>query len=178
MSQIYSTIKKSIKSRGITLVETIFYIFVLVVITSIIVQMLVGIGGMYRNIKITRELESSGTIAMESMLREIRNASTVVTAGSTFEQNPGTLKISGFDESSNPYNVTFNTSSGLIQISRNGDPFVPITSSSGSVSYLVFTHLVGPNSEGVRIELEMSGTFGAVSKSERFYGFAILRGSY
>ncbi len=178
MLAIFLTIKNPQNSRGVTLIETILYMVFLVLIVGVIVQMVIAIGGVYRNIKLTRELESSGTIAMESMLREIRNASNVVVSESAFEVNPGILMIAGVDENLNPYNIAFNISSDVVQVSKNGDTPVALTSSSGLVSYLLFTHVTNANSEGVRIELEMSGTSGSSSKSERFYGFAVLRGSY
>ncbi len=178
MSATFLTIKKPINNRGITLVETILYMVLLTLVMSVIVQMLIAIGGIYRSIKLTRELESSGTIAMESMLREIRNASSVVVNESVLEVDPGVLTIAGIDEDLDPYSITFNISAGAIQISKNGGAPAALTSSSGVASYLLFTRVTNANSEGVKIELEMSGTSGPTSKSEWFYGFAVLRGSY
>ena len=150
----------------------------LTLVTGVIVQMLIAVGGVYKNIKLTREIESSGTIAMESMLREIRNSSSVVTGESVLGTNPGTIVVSGTDESLNPYKIAFSVSLGTLQISKNSETPVAVTSSGGAVSHLLFTHITNANSEGVRIELEVSGTVGTVSKSEKFYGFTVLRGSY
>jgi len=150
----------------------------LTVVMVIIVQMLISMGGVYRNIKITRELESSGAIVMENMLREIRNASSVVVGESSLGVNPGTLTISGVDESLNSYKMAFDVSSGVLRISKDEGTPTALTSSSGVVSYLLFTRVATSTSEGVKVELEMSGTIGSVSRSERFYGFSVLRGSY
>lgn len=177
MSATFLTIKKSGKA-GFSLVETILYMALLVLVMGVIVQMIIAIGGVYRNIKLTRELESSGAIAMENMLREIRNASSVLVNESVLGVNPGTLTVSGTDENLNSYKTTFSFSAGKILVSKNGDTPVALTSSSGSISYLLFTHITNDNSEGVRVEMEVSGSSGSVSTSERFYGFAVLRGSY
>ncbi len=168
MSATFLKIKDN--KRGITLIETIIYMVLLTLVMGVIVQMLVAMGGVYRNIKLTREIESSGTIAMESMLREIRNASNVVTSGSTLEESPGKLIIAGTDESFNPYNMTFDTAGGAIRVSKDGDAPAALTSSSVAVNYLLFNRVSTSTSEGVRIELEISG--------KRFYGFTVLRGSY
>lgn len=178
MSATFLTIKKPVSGRGFTLIETLLYMVLLALVMSVIVQILISIGGIYRNIKLTRELESSSTIAMENMLREIRNASSVVINDSVLGVNPGVLTIVGVDEDLNPYLITYRVSSGVIEVSKDGGAPEAITSSSGSVSYLSFTRVVNDNSEGVRIELEMSGILNSVSKSERFYGFSVLRGSY
>ncbi len=185
MLAIFSAIKnkKSLpreakRSGGVTLIEMILYVVLLTFVMAVIVQMLVSISGVYRNIKITRELESSGTIAMEQMLREIRNASSVEVTDSVLGIHPGTIAVWGIDENHISYEMIFDTASGVLQVSKDGGAPVALTSSPVSATYLLFTHLTSPNSEGVRIELEMSGTAGATVKSERFYGFAVLRGSY
>ena len=162
---------------GVTLVEMILYVVLLVFVMSIIVQMLVSIGGVYRSIKITREIESSGAIAMEQMLREIRNASMVEITGSVLGTSLGALTISGTDESSNPYKTNFSVNSGVLQISKNDGVPVSLTSSPVVVSYLLFNRVATSTSEGVRVEMEVTGV-GPVSRSERFYGFTVIRGSY
>jgi hypothetical protein len=184
MFQIYLKIKKSLPRNristraGTSLVEMIIYIALLVLVASVIVQMLVAIGGVYRNIKLTRELEVSGTVAMDSMLREIRNASAVMTGGSALGISPGVLAVTGKDQDLNMYVITFSTESGALKISKNGAASAALTSSSVTVNHLLFTRVTSANSEGVRIELEVSGTSGEASKSEKFYGFTVLRGSY
>lgn len=158
--------------------EMVLYIVLLVFVMSIIIQTLISMGEVYRNIKITRELEISGTIAMESMIREIRNASDINLGLSNFTLSPGTLVVSGIDEGSNPYEVAFNVSAGVLQISKNSETPVALTSSQVSVNYLLFSRLATSTSQGIRIELEVSNTAGSIPKSEKFYDFAVLRGSY
>src|SRR3989338_717743 len=177
MLAIFLTIKKHINNRGISLIETVLYITLLILIMGVVVQTLVSMGGVYKNIKLTRELESSGAIAMESMLRDIRNAKSVVVGSSVLGTSPGVLKLSGIDEFLNAYDVIYDGTSGSILISKNSATPTALTSSV-EVSNLIFTYVSNANSEGVRIELEVSGTIGAVSKSKHFYGFAVLRGSY
>ncbi|OHB15195.1 MAG: hypothetical protein A2431_03225 [Candidatus Zambryskibacteria bacterium RIFOXYC1_FULL_39_10] len=173
-----ATFFKINNKRGITLIETILYMVILTFFMGIIVQMLVSIGTIYKEIKVTRELESSGTIAMERMLKEIRNASRVTTDESILETSPGKLTVSGVDENSEPYKISFEVLDNAVQISKNIEAPVALTSSSGAVSYLTFHRVTNDNSEGVRIVLEMSGSSGANQKTEIFYGFAVLRGSY
>lgn len=183
MSAIFLKTKKCLpreakRSRGITLIETILYIILLMIVTSVIVEMLIAIGGVYKNIKVTRELESSGTIVMESMLREIRNAAKVEIGSSILDTSPGVITLSGIDKDLNPYTVSFRVSSGAVVISRNGGPASALTSSSGQINWLVFTRVSSANSEGVRIELKLVGSTGKGTRSESFYGFTTLRGSY
>lgn len=175
MSATFLTTKKR-GDGGFTLIETILYMILLFIVTGVIVQVIISIGGVYKRIKATREIESSGAVVMERVLREVRNASSVVASGSTFGSNPGAVTVSGIDEDLNNYNIAFTIDSGDILVSRDGSSPVALNSSSVDITYLLFTRVTSTNSEGVRIELEIADSLG--SKSERFYGFAVLRGSY
>jgi hypothetical protein len=178
MSAIFSIIKKANPKKGVTLIEALFYVVVLTIASAVIVQMLLSMTATYKKIKVSRELESVGAITMEAMLREIRNGSAVVVGQSTFDVSPGTLTISGTDDGGIMYSVKFDVSNGSLRIAKNGGTPEELTSTIGKVESLVFKYLTNSNTEGVRIELVLKGTFGTVVKTEKFYGFAVLRGSY
>lgn len=146
------------------------YLFILVLLMTIIVQLFVAINGAYKNIKAAREMEIAGTIALDRILRETRNASSVVLADSSLGTSPGALTVSGIDEDLNDYTASFTVSSGVLMLSKDGGAPEAITPESVGVDYLSFTRVLNPNSEGIRVELEIS--------SKRFYGFTALRGSY
>lgn len=165
-------------NRGVSLIETVFYVVLLALVMGIIVQMLISLSGIYKGIKLTRELESSGSIVMEGILREVRNASSVVTGESVLGTNPGVLTIAGLNEDLSPYEITFDTSLGVVRMSKNGSAPTAISSLSATSTLLIFTRVTNANSEGLRVELEISGFSGSVSKSQKFYGFTVLRGSY
>lgn len=175
MSAKSSTIKKN---KGVALIEVVFYLAVLTLFMGAVVKAFLAMGEVYKNIKAERELEISGTIAMENMLREIRGASSVALAQSFLGASPGSLALAGADENLNPYSVYFSADSGTIFVSKNGGAAVPLVPSDVQAARLVFYRAVNANSEGVRIELEMSSTASGTLKSEKFYGFAVLRGSY
>ena len=177
---ITSLLTKKTMKRGFSLIENVLYVVLLSLVMSIIVGMLISLSGVYKNIKLTRELESSGSIVMETILREVRNASNVVVTGSNFGANPGILIIAGVDESAIPYEITFDllVASSTVRMSKNGSTPVALSSRSATTSLLLFTRLINANSEGVRVELQMSGVSGSVYKNAKFYGFAVIRGSY
>ena len=178
MLAIFLKNKKYFGQKGLTLIEAVLYVFLLMLIMTVIVGSLMAIGKAYRKVKAARELESTGAIIMESILREVKNASLVDLANSTLGVNPGALSLLGTDESGTPYAVSFETSSGILQISRDEDVAEPLNTSAGTVSYILFNHLNNTNSEAVRIELELRSLLSSPPKTERFYGFAVLRGSY
>lgn len=178
MSQIFLITKKASSKRGVTLIEALFYVVVLTIASAVIVQMLLSMTATYKKIKVSRELESVGAIAMEAMLREVRNGTATVLGQSIFGASPGKLTVSGTDNGGNIYSTTFDVSNGALRISKNGGTPEELTSSIGKVERLIFKYLTNSNTEGIKIELTLRGTFGTVTKTENFYGFAVLRGSY
>jgi hypothetical protein len=102
----------------------------------------------------------------------------VVVPESVFGLNPGVLTITGIDENLLPYEITFDVFSGAIRVSKDGTTPLPLSSAVATTSLLLFTYLTNDHSLGVRVELQMSGGSGTVYKNEKFYGFAVLRGSY
>lgn len=178
MLAIFSKIKNIGKVRGVTLVEAVLYLTLLIFVLGVVINMLMTINGSYREIRLNREIEISGTITMESLLREIRNASSIDTGNSQFDINPSKITLVGIDEYSNSYTKTYDVLDGVFRVSKNGGAPETLTSSLGSINSFVLKRLATSTSEAVRIELEIIGTLGSLSKTEKFYGFAVLRGSY
>lgn len=175
---INKNITKKYLSKGIVLIETVLYIVLLAVVMGVIVQMLLSLSGVYKNIKLTRELESSGAIVMETILREVRNASSVTVAQSVFNSDNGKLALVGINEAGDPYEVAFDLNNNLVRIAMDSGTAVALSARSATTSALRFSYVSNTNSEAVRVEITMTGNVQGVTKTEKFYGFAVLRGSY
>ena len=93
--------------KGFTILETIIYIAILGVVIFAIFQSVTTTLVTHKSIKLSQTLESSGAVSLERILREIRNASSVDTAGSSFDVSPGVLKLSGIDANAVPYTIIF-----------------------------------------------------------------------
>ena len=174
---MFLIIKKN-KQRGFSIIEALLYVVLLAIVTSVIVQMLISLSGVYKNIKLTRELESSGTIVMESILSEVRNASNVVLAESVFGVDLGTLTLSGIDPNDVAYELSFDVSSSTVRVAKDGATPIALSSMSATTSILTFTYVSNSHAQGVRVILQMSGVAGSSYQNKKFYGFAVLRGSY
>ena len=175
---MFKKLLKINKNKGASLVEMILYIFILSIILGIIAQMFVSLGGIYRNIRMNRELESSGYSIVNNLMREIKGASSVVINESIFATSTGKITLSGFDENDIAYSIIFNKIENTVKISKNNEAFVSITPNSVSVDSLIFNYLSGTNSDAVKFELSISAVSKNITKSKKFYGFGVLRGSY
>ena len=170
-----SIIKKS--QKGFSLVEVLIYAALLIGITFFIVQSTVTLLKSHSKISLDRSVEYSAESAMNKMIAEIKNASSINLAGSSLGTNPGTLFLSG-TESGASYTILFSIQNGVVVFSKNGAPNVPVTSSDVSVSNLMFRATSTLNSSAVKVDLTVSATKSGFSKSLNLESFAVLRGSY
>lgn len=165
------------KNRGITIIETLIYMVIVTIVFSVIAQSLVFIVRTHQSIKLRQSLESSGTISMERILREIRNASSIDLINSVFGSSSGKLALDGTDQNGNAYTMVFDTSGGTLNLSKNGGAPGALSAPKISVDSLIFSHLATSTSDGIRVEISLSGTSGADSKILDLFGFAVLRDS-
>jgi len=169
---------KKTNQAGITVIETLICVGILVIALTIIVQMMFSIVKTHRLVKLKQSLEASGTISMERMLRDIRSARSIDMVNSTLNSSPGKLVLSGRDIDGNNYTLEFSVAGGTLKLAKNGGAAGPLTIPGITVNSLVFRNLSNSVSDGVKIELSLSGSNGGVTKSLDLFGFAVLRNSY
>jgi type II secretory pathway pseudopilin PulG len=164
--------------KGITIVETVIYTAILTIVLTLIVQVMFSIVRTHRVVRLKQSIESSATLSMERMLREIRNATSVDVGGSTFGSSPGRLTLDGTDANGLPYTITFDLSGGTIRISSNGSAPGNLSLPGVTADSLIFRNMNNSISSGVKVELSLSGSTGAESRTLDLFGFAVLRNSY
>ena len=132
----------------------------------------------YRIIKTNTDIENSAMIATDRIEREVRNASSIVTASSTFDVNPGTLVLDSIDASGTVTTLKFYVESGTLSLDVNGAYQGPLTISGVTVSNLVFREATTTNSTGVKMEMTLTAGSGTTYRSDNFYDTGTLRESY
>lgn len=150
------------KSRGFTLIETLLYMVIFALISSIAIASLGGMSKALNSLRSTRGSTDAILVSFERMVREIRSAESVDTAGSTLGSNPGTLTLNT--------GIKFFLSSGRLMVQEGVAGASALTPSSVSFSSLVFRKIKTRSSEGVKIE--------AVANGKTMNTTAVLRRSY
>ena len=166
--------KKNIFKNGYSLVETVAYIAMFTILLSSVTYGTMILVKSYKDTKIVRKIETSALASMDRMVREIRNATSVNVAGSSFGNSSGILTINNGTSST----TRFYLSNERIYVDENGVVLGPITLSSVSVTSLVFRHIATTTSEAIKIEMTMEGNTSGTSTVSNFYNTAVLRGSY
>lgn len=165
--------KNNNKKSGFTLVEMIIYVSLMAIITLVVTQSLVAVLKSNRVSFAEMNLRNSGYSAMEGILREIHSSENIdqASGGVLQMEQSGATNIVRFATSSS---LALNFYEGVGTPTLSG----PLTSKGVSVTSLIFTQINTGKSLAVRIQMNLQTTVGGLTKSEWFYGTAILRGSY
>ena len=141
-------------TRGYTLLETVVYVGILAVIAVLVLGSVLSIYQGFGKVRVERNLALNGDIAMETMLRSIRSATSTDTSVSVFGVHRGVLKIGG---------TKFSPQDLILGV---------------DITNLIFYRAVSTNSEIIKIEMTLRAGNGIFQKSRNFYGSAVLRGIY
>jgi hypothetical protein len=170
--------KKFSKNRGSTLVEVVFYILLMVIVLSAIVNSLYSLGTLYKGMQSTRAITTSAQTALERITRETRDSLSVDVAQSVLDVDQGTLMLNTTDNAGNPATIKFSLVNGAVRVEEDGEDMGALTPASALVTRLYFHHIVSSMSEAVKIEMTVESGTGANYKSKILYSTIVLRGSY
>lgn len=159
--------------RGFTLIETLVYMSVLVLVVGALVTTFLSFDTVLLRNKTERVLTKEAQSGLEFMVQAIRQSDAVNTGLSTFNSSPGTLAITN-----GATTTRFYVSSGVLMMDQNGVALGPLTSDAVVLESLTFNHQTGSTSELVRVQMTLSAHNNAASTTRAFYGSAVPRGSY
>jgi len=164
------------KISGYSIVEIIVYLAIFSILSVLVINSFIRVLSSFNNTAVNRKLLESGTVAMERMTREIRQAQSI-DASSTLADPFLVLKTSsGY--------VCFNKTVG-----GNLDFSSGATTSCGTIqgdllddhvflTRMIFRPITTTESRAVKIEMTLEYREGDVTRSENFYDTVVLRGSY
>jgi len=162
--------RKNLKS-GYTLTETVVYAAIFVVLSVFVINSIIVSARGLREVRTARTTNTSAEAAMERMIREIRYSDSINAAQSTFGTSPGVLSLNSLDPSTGSSQTSiFSLSGNRLMLQKNAGTAYPLTSSSATITNLVFRNMVASSTGAVRVEMTING--------KNFYGTAIMRRSY
>ncbi len=164
--------------RGFSLVEMLFYVAILAISLVTVMQTLVVITRSYGILRSAQRVEQEASFSLDRMVREVRDASDVSDAESTFSVHPGKLFLTTTTSEGAARTVEFSLTAGKLSLKENGVVTGLLSSDKTSISNLVFRKITTARSKGVKIEMTMQSGTGTTTRSENFYATAVLRDSY
>lgn len=160
------------------MIEMLVYAFILVLITSAVMYTLITLAHLYRSITSISRIESAAYVGLERMVREIRGASGINDALSTFNSTSSVLTLDSTDNSGATTTVRFFLSDTTPHIEVGGIDAGPLAPTSVRVTSLLFRKISTAHSQAVKIETVIESGSGQNYRSKSFYSTVVLRGSY
>lgn len=162
--------------KGFSPIEVVVYIAILIGLAVVAVNTLVSIQKSLAQIRVARSLSSTEAVAMERVIRVIRDAGQVNDGASVFNSSPGTLSLTGSETPPVAYTVFVNNQVLMLQ---SGDGTIALTPPGIAVTNLVFRSVTASTtSQAVKVEMTLVASSGRATTSQNVYGTAVLRNSY
>lgn len=165
-------------SSGFSLVEALFYVVILSFALLAIMQTLIIVTRSHGVLRSAERIEQEAGIAVERMIREIRDSNDIDDAGSVFNAHPGKLLLNSTTVAGLPRTVEFSLNGGKLSLKENGVVTGLLTSAQTNISNLVFFKIGTARSKGVKVEMAMQSGTSTSARTEQFYSTAVLRDSY
>jgi len=166
------------KQKGMSIIEALFYMAILVLLVSVTVATLVSLSSTYRNLRSFEAVNESAQSALERIVRELRGATSVDTMLSTLGSSPGDLYLDSLDEDGATTTLEFFVSAQTIRVKEAGADVGPLTAADVRVTNLIFRRMATTSSVAVKVEMTLESGTSTHYISKNFYSTAVLRGSY
>lgn len=159
------------KNKGVTLIETIFYIVLFSMLSTVVISSIVTMIKSFREISIQRELTQGGEI-VERISREIRKASGISSADS------GSIVLVEKDENGDDKSVKFILNNYNVSLLENDVSLGNLNSENIKVSILNFEQITTARGKGIRLTLTISANNDKKNRTYDFYNTIVLRDDY
>lgn len=164
-------IKNFKNQKGYTLVETLFYIALFIILSTAVINALITMTQAFKETTINAEFVQSSSI-MERMSREIRQANGINYL------NAGDLKLNTKDEAGPDKIIEFLLSGSNIQLLENSVLVGNLNTPNIEVVNVIFTELNTSKGKAVKIFLTVKSKRSPVARTADFYDTVVLRGDY
>jgi Tfp pilus assembly protein PilW len=171
----FSFFKKEKHSLGFSIVEIIIYLAIFTTVSVLVINSFIVMLSSFNTTNMNRRLLESGSVAMERMTREIRQAESI-----SAESNSSTLILNTFDSSGDSMIVKFKSENDNISLykNNNSEKEGDLIGGNVSVASLNFKNITTAQSHAIKIEMTLVYSDGKNTKSENFYDTIGLRGGY
>lgn len=155
--------------------EAVIYSAILAIIVGLSIGSILSVYNGFNKAVVESRISRNGELALDRIVRDIRSASSTDTGVSVFGAHPGVLRFGTVP-------IKYSLSSTTLQRQESEGVFENITSPSARVTNLIFYRgsFVSSqvSSEIIKVEFTLESGDGKFLKTKKFFGSAVLRGSY
>lgn len=160
------------------MIEVLVYVALFSSMSVIAMNALFGTIKSFDALRISRDINDSSVGIMERVTRDIKGATAIDFAQSTFGASPGRLTLNTVSASGTPVVVEYYVDASTLRFKEDGVEKGSLMSAKTTVDALVFRYINSGTTAGVKIELHLSSTRGRASMVNHFYDTVLMRGTY
>ncbi len=161
------------QTRGYTLIEMVIYVALVGAMAIFVISSVIYVYRAFVSARLERTISQNADVALESMVREIRAASSTDPAVSVFKTHPGVLQIG---------QKKFFLAGSILQLQNGSASPQPLTTADVQVTNLIFydasTTSTTTPSEIVTIRMSLQAGTGILARTRNYFASAVLRGEY
>lgn len=182
MHKLFSTTRS-----GFSLLEVVIYVTLFSLVSTMTLNIMFQTVSAFNNLRISRDINDSSVKIMERLTRDIKSATSVNQANSTFNTSPGMLTLETIDKDGGVLWVQYildgdalhlREADSLANLALPGSDKGSLLSSQTSVSGVLFNYISAGSAEAVKIDLHITASRGKISDTDHFYDTVIARGTY
>lgn len=158
--------------------ETVLYVGLFALVSAMILTALMQSLQSFNKLRVSRDINDSAVYIMERLTRDIKGATAIDLANSTFNVSPGRLTMMTLSASGTPLSVEYYVSGDQLRVREAGVEKGALISSRSKIDGLVFRYITAGGTAGVKIELHLKSEHGSASSVSHFYNTALMRGMY
>lgn len=156
-----------------SIVDTLVYCAVLIILTGAAVTAILTLNTVFERNKAERVITNAATMVIERFARDVRDADTINLLLSTLAASSSVVVLEN-----GATTTTYQVVNGAVMLDVQGVSYGALTPSDIKVQNFSVVRYSGSRSDALRLTLDLatSGRFASTSKT--FHSSAVLRGSY
>ena len=163
--------------RGVSLIETLVYVAILAIILTFVMSGVLSLFKVSERVRSSRLINQTASVALERMVRDIRDAVSIDISGSILDIHPGSLTMLTVGGGGANISVKYALSGDkLVRILGTDEEIM--TPNNVVISQLVFKHITTTNSEAVKIKMLIEDEDQEIGETREYSIIVVLRNSY
>ena len=145
--------KRSFLNKGFTLVETIAYMSLLILISVVVIQSMVSLFSSYSQIRVSQDMETTAIQVLDKISRDVRNATAIVENQSSFNIPESYVTLSVPNTLGGSDTIKYYASAGRVHVDRNGSYLGSLSLPSITVNNFELRYINGTSTKAIKVLL-------------------------
>lgn len=166
------------QQHGLTLVEMLVYVAVLVLVFGVLIQSFLTLSEAYLTIRIEQKLHAAGLSVVDRLNADLRGGIVLDDVNSVYDVHPGKLSMTTAVATTTTSVHEIYVENGRVVVDVDTVREGPLTPDDITVTDLVFERIDTINSVAVRYDVTLAYATASATTSMTLHNTIVMRGTY